>query len=278
MNRRRQTRRAFSLFAFQDIITSVTAVVILVALLLAVELIFRQASAAPTESINYQALQQTVVDMEADVLVLRDRTGTPVQRIDKQIQRRTDIAATLAGTSVAELSQDIRDLQQQVAVAEQELMLFRDKQRRSNEQLRKQQANAKDRQDMRGKLVSLQRNLEEIQQQVKELESGDVLVFNPSEATSRQTWLVDVSDSRLVAISTSLNSRITFSQPFESSRVRAFCSWARDRNVQSGFLLLLIRPDGVQVFHELRDALREEGFRIGYDLIGADQEIQVSRG
>ncbi len=61
MSRRNRSRAAFSLFSFQDIITAVTAIVILLVLILTLELISRrQQVAAADPAIGREALDETI--------------------------------------------------------------------------------------------------------------------------------------------------------------------------------------------------------------------------
>src|SRR5215469_14253246 len=69
---RRRTSSPISLFSFQDIITSVVGVVILITLLLLLQLISQMLAALPAPAMTVQELQKQVSDIQPILKELQD--------------------------------------------------------------------------------------------------------------------------------------------------------------------------------------------------------------
>src|SRR5690606_33078725 len=52
-----------------------------------------------------------------------------------------------------------------------------------------------------------------------------------------------------------------------------FLEWAGNKRSTNTYFLLLVRPDGAEVFNEMETSLTLRGFEFGFDLIAADQAV-----
>lgn len=122
MSQRGRAGAAFSLFSFQDIITSVTGIMILVTLILALELIQRK-EASPTEK-----TEEIIEDLDSTVAEMQKRIEV-VQRERKKIKPelphldRIAIQRDLADVEEANkrLDDQVKELEGQKREAEQRL-------------------------------------------------------------------------------------------------------------------------------------------------------------
>ena len=96
--RRNSNRAAFSLFAFQDIITSVTAIMVLLLLILALELVSRVANVGVSEEHRKaaQQLRASISEIEAELEAKR-----------AQVDAQRSLAAEAVQFSMEELEEGI---------------------------------------------------------------------------------------------------------------------------------------------------------------------------
>ena len=93
MSRRGRSGPVISLFAFQDIITSVTAIVIVVVLFLALDLVNRkQGQASESPAVLADELVARIADVEAELIKLR-----------QELARTDELVQQVASTSPADL-------------------------------------------------------------------------------------------------------------------------------------------------------------------------------
>ena len=82
MSRRRNNQPTISLFSFQDIITSVTAILILVVLILTLELISRKYDAAASDpETQKRVTSEAVAELEALVNRISNESASESQRV-----------------------------------------------------------------------------------------------------------------------------------------------------------------------------------------------------
>ena len=64
-----------------------------------------------------------------------------------------------------------------------------------------------------------------------------------------------------------------FSEPSLSKRLRAIEDWYKNTLGSEGYLVLLIRPDGVQSYNTLRSSKTMANAQFGVDLIASDVTV-----
>lgn len=286
MSRRRRSTAAFSLFSFQDIITSVTAILILLVLILALELLNRRQEAAAADStVSRAALEQAAVTLEAlvrqlaaivptdeprplvgrtpgelarDVRVVEDQSRQAAA--DAQVARAVEVRArALAADAVARLAEarTIRDaadrMKEDVArVDEEATQLALANQREADRLARKRE--------------------ELVQQPVP----GAELVFNAPKDSDTQAWIVEVSIDGLTVVKLGSNQRRPLGAGVGPGSAAA--GWLSKLDASRDHVLILVRPSGVDGVDDIREALTEAGIPFGIDFIAEDQVIRDGLG
>ena len=113
----------------------------------------------------------------------------------------------------------------------------------------------------------LERMLQAIEvkkQQLQDMQNR--IIFNPSQGDSKTPWLVEVSADGFVVAEAGVTAA-----PTTLATATEFRQWARQRNKNSEYFVLLVKPDGIENFQQSQPALQQSGFDIGYDLLQADQ-------
>ncbi len=265
MRRRREVK--VSLFAFQDIITAVTGVIILVTLLMALELVRAGGSAADhPPSIDPGELRRQIAALRQANRIL-----------EQQIQTRQQEALALAAASpdsVQRLLQQREKLRRRL----EELRAWQEQHEQEESQLA-----ARDRQELSRtarELRSLREQLEQLERRERLAASGRHRVYRFRAGGLARWWIVDLQPDHWLLTEVDRGGRRTgrtarFAERGDPFRQRAFRTWLADRNPAAEGFFLIGRPASIESFAQLRKLLRERSFHVGYDLLGAEQSFEL---
>lgn len=279
---RRKPAAAFSLFSFQDIITSVSAILILVMLLLTIELVTRRrGQAAVDPAVSQRQIAASADKLESLTARLRDDVDarrakrpsrTPeaarqervrateerdaaarqldeTRRIREAARKHADAVAAEAGARAADI-EELEHLEKQTAEDHREAQ-------RLDEANRKEQ----ERQEKRRREIA------------DSPRSGTELVFNPPADSDRRAWLVELSGDGIAVVL--LGGDRTERLGDETESGSRFASWRDGLDENGDYCLILIRPSVSGQIEELVErALTNAGIRFGIELIGEDQVVR----
>lgn len=279
---RKTSGSAFSLFSFQDIITSVTAILILIMLLLALELTRQRSTAAAGDpGATQKRLERIAADLEASVARLQDAVAAAreaewdrrpreeweqlarqaTERLDVARLRRDDADSTLRAAERVRVEAESR-----LAAREADRNLLEKLQRRVAEdqteadRLEQENDAERDRQAKRR---------QEIEERPK---SGTELVFNRPADASRKPWLVELSSEGVVVVLLGTNSRESLGAALNPGG--PFAAWITRLQPAGDYCLLLMRPSASPtLLHDVESALSSESIPYGIDFIGEDQVV-----
>jgi hypothetical protein len=283
MSRRRRNGSPFSLFSFQDIVTSVTAVIILMTLLLALELIHRTLEAASRRLVSSAEIQEAIEEAQKHADELRER-----------LRQSGDRLRQAAAFSPASLQRELRDVKSQRDTLSTELEQLRKEQTTAKKAEQDAMAQAFDREADRAELEKLRAKQKSLaqsvadQRQANDEKRGEIeeikldktakakgrRIYNPAPGAGKQAWLVEVAGDRMAAAPLGKVARpVLFTGRTTERRVAAFSAWMQKRSAASDYFVMLIRPDGIASFDALRVAVDSRGFDMGFDLIGKDDVV-----
>lgn len=264
MKRRRAPTEAFSLFSFQDIITSVTGVIILVTLLLAVELIKRPPvqAARPQDRAN-EKLESQIAAMERE----REALSTLVQE-DAEFLRES------ASLSLSDLEQARSELSRRVGEAEHSIKEITEILKQSI--VRRSAAESELSRTETESLAQIQAENAALASELEVIKSSNQVVYNQSRRAQKAAWLVDLEADRIRVLKPG-NAGVTvdFSEPSEAERVRSFVEWATTRDPQKGYFVLLVRPESIGAYQSVYEKANELKYDLGFDLLASDTEVTV---
>ncbi len=125
-----------------------------------------------------------------------------------------------------------------------------------------QATKTKDKQSLEEINKQVQQKLEEL----RKLRAANRVIFNLTQAGPKSAWMVELSTDKILAAEAGKK------QPPQSfGSAGAFVAWARKRNRQSEYFVLLVKPTTIQQFESVRDALEKSNFDVGFDLLKTDQ-------
>jgi len=264
MSRRGRTAPPISLFSFQDIITSVAGIIILITLLLAVELLQRKLSDTPA-SFNVPAAP------------LRQELAAAAQereRLRVQLQQQAAEAEELVAASPQRLAQDQAAAEDLVRRLEQELQALEAQAQRAKQAAQQAQTSSAARVADRQKLADLRREIQEKQDEIDRLRRENRVIYNPAPGDSKAAWLVDLSADtlRAAALGKTAPPQV-FAGASATARSRNLLAWAKGRDARREYFVLLVRPSAVQAFDAIYQELKAAGFDIGFDCITDDVSV-----
>lgn len=268
MSRRGRTGPAISLFAFQDIITSVTAIVIVVVLFLSLDLIQRkQSNPSKSAAALSHAVTARIQQLEIELAKLRRET----ENADNLVQE------------VASFSPS--ELRTQIAQREIALTNLHDSQRSQRQiqldwQARDRLVNVK-----KFELEPVRQELEQTLRETQDL--GAVLenerregrtIFEVPRGFNKTGWIGVVESDRITIAQLGCASKPLL---FESSGIaflktsaaNAMSNWIDREHHQSDYFLILIRPDGCRMFDSVEEILQTKRISFGFDVIDTDRVI-----
>jgi len=279
---RRKPSAAFSLFSFQDIITSVTAILILVMLLLSIELVTRRRQQAATDpdvtrrqmTATAENLESLVAGLRLEVTARRAKRSTRTREqaareftrvqaeldatrghLDETTQTRAAVTRLHAGAQAVASANAANDIR----LAQLERQMNDDRQQA--DQIEEANRKETDRQSKRKREIG------------DAPRSGTELVYNPQANSDGRAWLVELSAAGITAVLLGGDRTEQLGAGISEGSLAA--SWI-DKLVPDGdYCLLLVRPSASNSLEaEVSQRLRDAGIRYGIDLIGEDQAVR----
>lgn len=277
---RSQSTPGISFFSFQDIITSVTGILVLVTLILTLYL----KDSAPGSP---------------EIQSLRRRRDAAREQLEK-VDARNEAAARSPSISdippdPSRLQSEIREWQEHIDTLSSRLAAAK---RRSNEQTRDSENKAEQLglAEVREQAGSIQRDLQARQQsntvlvtESASLEGLERELRKKIEAATNQhrLWLLpDVGAAArqpvLVTVSRTNVVCERFNQPaqrrvFSADQAPSLLATAlREWQPSRDYIVFYVRPSGIEAFIRLLELAKSAGFQVGYDAVEENKEIVFS--
>lgn len=264
MARRRTTEEAFSLFSFQDIITSVTGVIILVTLMLAVELSKRKPTPAPNDQSAAEQIQSKLEAAGNEIAAWREVVDSDQSFIDE--------VASLPASEVARAEQTLTR-----RVVEMEAVISELRRAESSSQARLKEFESESRKAAGTTLAQLRARTEALRDELELITASNRVVYNPSPHSQKAAWLVDLQADRIHVSKPGASSDTrVFTASSEVRRIAEFLGWAQARDGQSEYFVLLVRPESITFHDAVYEDLRDRQFELGFDLLASDVEVVVA--
>jgi len=283
MSRLRSLDSKISFFAFADIITAVSGVLIFVALLLATDL------GRPTE----RQPQATVSEQEQ----LLQETLAREAEIDAQNRRLQEmLTAADAAPDIGKLQSDVASLRSQLAEAKKKQAAVAGQMSESEAQIAardktlgltdlkssvlraREEADAVARQN-----AEARSEMEQLEQQVARLEAkllklherdGQIWLIPDKSNTTKEPILVTISGAGVTI--DRFDRPDQHRQFLATEATSSFKSFLSGAKTLDQYFVFLVRPSGITTFQELVKTARGLGFDVGYDALEEDRQIHFS--
>lgn len=257
---RRTAQAPFSLFSFQDIITSVTGIVVLMLLVMALELASRKLQAP--------AVQQSIT--REDTRAALSEAQTKIQELQRMLE--SSDWSELASRTPTEFAIEQEVLTRQIPLLKSDLAAAK----RRVAELERQEKAAHDQWNARGKdrqqLERMEAEIGAIEAKLKKVQKSGTLVYRAGPRESRQPWIIECTAASISAAPLGpISKPLQFVGSDSLSRIRQVEAWAKGLSRSEVYLVLMVKPGGAETATILEEKLRDLGLGVGLDLIGSDQ-------
>ncbi|WP_372717175.1 hypothetical protein [Novipirellula sp.] len=268
MAKRRSSGPGISFFAFQDIITAVVGIFILITMILVLELAQRveSASNAPAEDIRpvvqtIEALKQQIAD-----------TQTEFDERSKASDRSDGINAFNLAENVELLKQQNAALHARTEASNAKAQKLAAESREAATEAERLAIESKSLDGMRGELDAISKKLKLVQERANVLLGDESTVYRDETAEGRFLTLVTLSTKRIQVHDALTRSVKTLSG---SKRLDQWESWLENIPLDRRQLLILIEPGGEGDFREVEGTLEKNRAQYGFTVVGADHAIRL---
>jgi len=266
-----------SFFAFQDIITSVTGILTLITLILALN-IRDGSSGTPDSRRLVEDLHKRVEEITSRNRQSRDRLAELEERLDPNRMREE---VQLWENEIHSLSNQLQSVQRDTSIRNETARQETDRlgvnsARESLESIRRELTIVRQSQtQLVARIGDLEQKEERARQTLAMEASRSRLWIVPPRTTSEslQPLLLILSSSNIVCrrLDGTTNRVIRSGPHFPSQFSEALRQWKPDRDRLSFF----VRPSTVALFRACTNLARESGFKMGYDAIEESTELML---
>lgn len=269
---------AVSLFAFQDIITGITAIVLLITLLLMIELIarktFSQLQSISPETIELLDIVEEMASDESLSVTKLSKSLTTKTTESEVKQRIQTLEENIKALKVREKSslKILDDTRQQLlsihSIHQDELA----KKKETDELVKSIQSNQSRLNELQSKSRALSNKKAELQAKAGTPAGPPILSFYNLEGNFKKSWLLILSEENIVI--DSLVGSQKFAWPDKSS-TRQFARWINRNRLNVEHCVVLVRPSGISKYDDVWKTLTKENIPIGTEAIGETQNVLI---
>lgn len=276
--KKKRGRQAFSLFAFQDIITSVTAIVLLFTLLLVLALVSRKSlQAAAATSASMGRLAQLAGEMAEPQVA--DFHGIADAEDREQVLAIAEALRAQLEQSIHAVEQELRDVRLEQEALTRKLKEQRGELRQEVERSDLVDAMRREIVASRKKVADLQTELSQLSQEIENAEKRSrlpqgppVLQFREDVGRSRGSCLVVLGQGRIFAVKVADKEESSWTG---RSSVANFRNWLQSQRAEIDHCVVLVRPSGLEWFDDIVETIQGSGIAIGKEVVGEGQKVEV---
>ena len=255
--RRRTIGPGVSFFAFQDIITAVVGIFILITLTLVLELQQRVEPATTGLSNKTTNLRNRVTELEAQAKLLRTQYAA---RIDQHADTN-EVNQFNVTTKTAELVARTTATQQQLDNLQNAISVTNTKSRKARLANTKLHSQAQKLSATRSRIKELRTELTQLIEQGSVIENETAVVYRDQVTESVYVCIIQLNKK-------GINTKDAATQTLHNfSSVTAFQNWYEESDKSNRHFLILIEPTGTQYFSEIRKNLDRTQATFGFDLV-----------
>jgi len=257
-----------SFFAFQDIITSVVGIFVLITLIMAVELAVKATERPSTEKPVAENLSKVVELMQSEVDALKKR--------ETELEKMSSAVAGVQRFNIDEIRADLEKESRQLAERTKRFDALQRSTRSvlvaAEGQLKQLQEESIANQPKQDELKKLLGKLEFLDQKIGNLQTADPMVFRDASLGGKDLVVVDLTASEIGLLDLERKMREKF---IGTGRVDKFLKWITDSRLKSLHFLLLVRPGAASTFESCRSRLDQLHASYGYDVIANDRTLKM---
>jgi len=266
--KRRNNGPSVSFFAFQDIITAVVGIFILITLLLVLELAQRVEAAGSTPTADISSVVQMIETLQGEV-----------ERMTQELQQRIESQNETAGINefnrqeeTDKLEDKSKILQQQLATANEMATDLSKRIAAAKQEENKLLLQSEELGSQRSLLEELEQKAAQVQNEINRLESDNTPVFRDQTEQGRFITLITLGAGKI-----EIRDALTkFTQDYTGPRrTNDLFAWLDANDLSSRQIYLVIKPGGTPDFDAVQERLDNKRAVYGYNVTGAADSIRL---
>lgn len=266
---RKRSQPPISLFSFQDIITSVTAIMIVIVICLTLELLERdEASAVSVSSIAAQDLRAAVISLQSRLAELQSQT-----------RGDTSMLAEAAAVTPNQVTSQIQELERQLEDAQSVLNQEQARSEKLGQESARVDALRFNASAEIVELEQLQDRLRRAEVRLQDLMELKRPIFTMPRGSDRDGWLVVVNSNSIEAARIGVREPpIVFHESrgslgFKSSAAASYLKWVDASRSHQRYFMIIVRPGGDEEFETVKGGLDSRRIPYGFDVIGFGEPL-----
>jgi myosin heavy subunit len=246
----------FSLFSFQDIITCITAILLLMTFILALELSERKnASPRAKSNIVVQNIREERTQLEKQI-----------EEISRQLSEQTEVLNSGALLDEESLKNDIDKTLDVSSELSKNIKNLSAQQQEVDKQLKDLESRNKERAHEAEEIQKLQEQVENAREKLAEMTTENRVFYNTTPGSNRTPWIIELNKDKYVAAQVGMN------RPPESfSTIQDLLKWVGTRSPSQDQFMLLVKPDSIDAYDKVLENLRSKKFVVGVDALTEDE-------
>lgn len=268
MARRKAQGPSVSFFAFQDIITSVVGIFVLITLIMMVELVTRKASASGSNQAVEDTFSAVIVELQQQYEALEARSA----KLDTMAKKIGSVQVFNRDEVTKELQASIQSLNEQLERTErrnQEIQRVIDEQKKLQSDL---QMEVRNRSPDREELEKLRKDLEKLDTRLAKLNTQEPLIYKSQSLDGRNVVVLEITSREIAILDLAGDTRVTLRGRYFAGE---FKDWMRKQTISRNHFFLLIRPGGSDNFQQIREVLDNSKASYGYDVLDMEKSLQL---
>lgn len=247
---------AFSLFAFQDIVTCVMGIMLLITLMMSLQI--ETATGTGMDPEMLKSLE--MLSQESQGLL------NEVDTLERQVAEQLSLLNTEAIFDVQILGQSREMIVNEVAAARNDLVRLEELRRNSDDRLKDVSEKYSVRQEDNESIQQLQQENHQLEEKLQQLRNGQRRVYNSHDSASKDCWLVEISESNDIQVALIGENK----PPQRFASLDDLIGWVKSRKGHDVAFMLLIKPNAADSLEELTKELVELAVPFGFDLLPQD--------
>jgi uncharacterized protein YfcZ (UPF0381/DUF406 family) len=271
-------------FSFQDIIMSVTGILIVIALMLALQIdrvgessdpnrISSDSDPGEPSDADLESLEMTLMNLKERLEVLH----SAARKTESEAELRMEIARieerilgqTPHPAPENKFQHEPHEIEA-IKTKANEIIRLRDEIKQCEEAIAQSSASAGQASQMMLELEQKVKDMEAMVASVR-IKSKKLRLIRELSDTTKEPVIVDVRKKVLMIM------RFDQPQAVAISSLNEFYAQIRKFRKQDQYVVLYFRPSGASRFEELRQAVKNSGFEVGYDAIEEDAELALGK-
>ena len=257
MSRRsRSGAPAFSLFAFQDIITCVMGIMLLITLMIALQIETAKGTGMAPEILkSLKMLSQESQELLNDVETLERQAAEQLALLNTEAIFDAEMLGRSRETIISEVAAAGSDLSRLKE-------LRQDSEGRLEEITEKYSSLQKDNE----RIQQLQQENQKLDEKLKQLKNGQRRVYNSHNSASKDCWLLEISGVNDIQVALLGENKA----PQKFGSLNDLIGWVKSQKGRDVAFMLLIKPNAADSLEELTKELVQLSVPFGFDLLPQD--------